>query len=151
MNAAQKKWIRMIHVAKAKLNVDDESYRALLTGACGVSSAKDIKTWEQYDAVMKAFAKLGFVYRSKSFGRASNVEPQKKRNPEWITEKQERYIRGLWKLIAKNKSDIALDSFIERITGLASINWLKKKNAADVIVALRKMAAEQGINPDRMD
>ena len=151
MNTAQKQWVRMIHVAKTKLNLDDESYRALLTGACGVSSAKDIKTWAQYDAVMAAFAKLGFVYRSKSFGKASNVEPQKDRNPEWITEKQERYIRGLWQLVANKKDDNALDSFIERITGIASIHWLKKKNAADVIVALRKMAVAQGINPDRMN
>ena len=31
MNTAQKQWIRMIHVAKTKLNLDDERYRALLT------------------------------------------------------------------------------------------------------------------------
>lgn len=31
MNTAQKQWIRRIHVAKTKLNLDDESYRALLT------------------------------------------------------------------------------------------------------------------------
>ena len=67
MNTAQKQWIRMIHVAKTKLNLDDERYRALLTGACGVESSKEIKTWKQYDAVMASFAKLGFDYKSKSY------------------------------------------------------------------------------------
>lgn len=67
MNTAQKQWIRMIHVAKTKLNLDDERYRALLTGACGVESSKEIKTWKQYDDVMASFAKLGFDYKSKSY------------------------------------------------------------------------------------
>ena len=63
MNTAQKQWVRMIHVAKSKLNLDDNQYRALLTGACGLESSKDIKTWKQYESVMAAFAKLGFEYK----------------------------------------------------------------------------------------
>ncbi len=149
MDKAQRQWIRMIHVAKTKLNLDDECYRALLAGACGVESSKDIKTWDQYGRVMAAFARLGFD-RSGTAGR-NTAEPQDSRNPEWLTEKQEKYIRGLWNLVAENKSDAALNAFIERITGLAYIEWLKKKNAADVIIALRRMACRQGINPDRKD
>lgn len=149
MNTAQKQWIRMIHVAKTKLNLDDERYRALLTGACGVESSKEIKTWKQYDAVMASFAKLGFDYKSKSY--KANTAPQEGRNPKWISEKQEKYIRGLWQLVADNKSDKALEAFIERITGSIRIEWLRKYQATDVIVALRKMACEKGINPDRKD
>ena len=139
----------MIHVAKTKLNLDDNQYRALLTGACGVESSKDIKNWKQYESVMAAFAKLGFVYKSKSY--KAEIAPQEDRNPEWISEKQEKYIKGLWQLVGRDKRDAALNSFIERITGIAYIDWLMKPQAADVIVALRKMACEQGINPDRKD
>ena len=149
MNTAQKQWIRMIHVAKTKLNLDDERYRALLTGACGVESSKEIKTWKQYDAVMAAFAALGFDYKTKKY--RAGIAPPEGRNPKWISEKQEEYIRGLWRLVARDKSDKARDSFIERITGTAHIEWLRKYQATDVIVALRKMACEQGINPDRKD
>ena len=143
MNTAQKQWVRMIHVAKTKLILDDNQYRALLTGACGLESSKDIKTWKQYESVMAAFVKLGFEYKK--------TAPKEKRNPDWITWKQEKYIKGLWQLVGRDKSDAALNSFIERITGIAYIDWLMKPQAADVIVALRKMACEQGINPDRKD
>ena len=149
MNSAQKQWVKMIHVAKAKLNLDDERYRVLLTGACGVESSREIKTWKQYDAVMTAFKKLGFDYKSKT--KKAEIVPQEERNSEWISEKQERYIRGLWQLVAENKSDRALDAFLEHITGSSSIEWLRKYQATDVIVALRKMACEKGINPDRKD
>ena len=149
MNTAQKQWVKMIHVAKTKLNLDDEHYRTLLTGACGVESSREIKTWKQYDSVMTAFKKLGFDYKSKT--KKAEIVPQEERNSEWISEKQEEYIRGLWRLVAENKSDRALNSFIERITGTASIEWLRKYQATDVIVALRKMACDKGINPDRKD
>ena len=149
MNTAQKQWVKMIHVAKTKLNLDDEHYRTLLTGACGVESSREIKTWKQYDSVMTAFKKLGFDYKSKT--KKAEIVPQEERNSEWISEKQEEYIRGLWRLVAENKSDRALNSFIERITGSSSIEWLRKYQATDVIVALRKMACDKGINPDCKD
>ncbi len=147
MNTAQKQWVKMIHVAKTKLNLDDEHYRTLLTGACGVESSREIKTWKQYDSVMTAFKKLGFNYKSKT--KKAEIVPQEERNSEWISEKQEKYIRGLWQLVADNKSDRALEAFLERITGTTRIEWLRKYQATDVIVALRKMACDKGINPDR--
>lgn len=52
-------WLVSIHVAKAKAGLDDDRYRALLMGACGVSSSRDVKTWRQYDAIRSAFAALG--------------------------------------------------------------------------------------------
>lgn len=92
---------------------------------------------------MAAFAKLGFEYKK--------TAPKEKRNPDWITWKQEKYIKGLWELVGRDKREAALNSFIEHITGISYIDWLMKPQAADVIVALRKMACEQGINPDRKD
>ena len=52
-------WVKIIHVAKNQTGLSDEQYRALLSGSCGVDSAKDIKSWAQYRAVMAAFKKLG--------------------------------------------------------------------------------------------
>ena len=53
--AAQRKWITTLHVAKNKIGLDDDAYRAILSGSAGVSSASKIKTWEQYNSVMSAF------------------------------------------------------------------------------------------------
>ena len=55
-----KHWVKIIHIAKAKTGLDDEAYRALLWGAAGVDSASQIRTSQQYNAVMAGFANLGF-------------------------------------------------------------------------------------------
>ena len=145
MTYAQKNWIKTIHVAKSKTGLSDDEYKALLQSCAGIDTSKDIKTWKQYDAIMNGFSKLGFVPLKVPAVSSKN------NNPEWISEAQKRYIKGLWKLVATNKDEEALSKFIYRIAGVKNISWLKKKPASEVIVALRKMAVAQGINPDYKD
>ena len=95
---------------------------------------------------MTAFRKLGF-----SIEKKPDVEPQINRNSEWITEKQEKYIRGLWNVASKQKDEQSLRAFVRRITGTEDVTWLKKKDASKVILALRKLAEDAGVNPDYKD
>jgi hypothetical protein len=143
---AEKKWKKVIHVAKRECCLDDEAYRALLAGAAGVDSARDIKTWKQYQAVMGAFKNLGFVYNGHPVKRVKN--PQSARNPRWITEKQEYYIRGLWDLASRNKDEDSLRRLIRRLTGADDIGWIKRTDASKVIQALRDIAEKAGYDPD---
>ncbi len=145
LSTAQKCWIRTIHTAKTKLKLSDESYRALLQGAAQINSSKEIKTWVQYDSIMSAFQKLGFTLCKQK------VDPQSARHPDWLSAKQEKYIRGLWSLVSREKSEQSLNSFVEKITGRGHVTWLLKSDAAKVINALRKMAVAQGINPDKKE
>ncbi|TBV12774.1 gp16 family protein [Stutzerimonas kirkiae] len=48
-----------IHIAKAQLGLDDETYRALLARVAGVHSAKEL-TPRQVGAVLAEFQRLGF-------------------------------------------------------------------------------------------
>lgn len=139
---AQKRWLRLIHVAKSQTGIDDDAYRAILSGSAGVGSAAEIKTWAQFGAVMRAFRNLGFT------PRRTQVEPQGGRNPLWITARQEYYIRGLWRLVSRSKDDKSLRAFVRRITGADDISFLRKVDAKNVITALRKMAEDAGYNPD---
>ena len=144
MNApAQRKWVTTIHVAKSKTGIDEDAYRAILAGCAGVQSASEITTWEQYNSVMAAFKKLGFSLQKKT-----PADDTERRNPEWITAKQEAYINGLWKIASRAKDQYSLRTMIKRITGSDSITWLKKKDAGKVILALRQIALNAGINPD---
>lgn len=145
LSTAQKCWIRTIHTAKTKLKLSDESYRALLHGAAQINSSKEIKSWVQYDSIMSAFQKLGFTLCKQK------VDPQSARHPDWLSAKQEKYIRGLWSLVSREKSEQSLNSFVEKITGRGHVSWLLKSDAAKVINALRKMAVAQGINPDKKE
>ncbi|MBD5438483.1 MAG: regulatory protein GemA [Treponema sp.] len=139
---AQRRWTRLIHVAKNQTGIDDDAYRAILAGSAGVASAAEIKTWAQFGAVMRAFRNLGFT------PRRPQVEPQGGRNPHWMTARQEYYIKGLWRLVSKSKDEGSLRAFVRRITGSDDIKFLRKGDAMNVITALRRMAMEAGYNPD---
>ncbi len=52
-------YVKMLHIAKNKAGLNDDEYRALLGGASGVYSAKDVKTPSQYNSIRAAFATLG--------------------------------------------------------------------------------------------
>lgn len=142
---AQRKWTATIHVAKNRTGIDDDAYRAILAGSAGVDSASEIRTWAQYDAVMRAFRNLGFVPGR----RGPRVAPQQGRNPGWMTARQEFYIRGLWRLASREKDDESLRSFVRRITGADDLSFLRKGDAKNVILALRRLAEDAGFDPDR--
>lgn len=145
MQDEQKKWIQMIHVAKTHTHTGDDEYRAILLATAGVGSAKDITTHAQYMAVMRVFRALGFT------GERKKPVASENRNPDWITARQEYYIRGLWKLASRAKDEKSLRAMCRRITGGDDISFCRKKNASDLIQALRKIAQDAGFNPDRKE
>lgn len=63
-----------IHIAKAQLGLDDETYRALLARVAGVRSAKDL-TARQVGAVLREFERLGFQSKP-STKRAGRAKPK---------------------------------------------------------------------------
>ena len=139
-------WIKLIHTAKNKTGQTDEEYRCLLVGAAGVQSAKDIRTWQQYRAVMAAYRTLGFSVHKKI-----SVAPQKEHNPDWITAKQEYYIRGLWQLASRVKDEVSLHRMLKRIAGIDDLRFTPKNQATKLILALRDITAKAGYNPDYRD
>jgi hypothetical protein len=147
---AQKKWLQVLHIAKRECGLDDEAYRAVLAGACGVNSASGIKTWEEYNAALSAFKILGFRIQTKT-SRVSglkNTDTEIKRNPAWISAKQEYYIRGLWDLASRKKDVASLQAMVKRIGRVDDIRFLSKADATGVILALRDITGKAGYHPD---
>lgn len=138
----KKHWIRIIHIAKAKTGLDDDSYRALLWGAAGVDSATQIRTSQQYNAVMAGFANLGFRVQKRK------VESQSSRPANMITARQEYYIRGLWELASRAKDERSLRGICKRITGVDDLSFCPKSKASALILALRDIAKKAGYDPD---
>lgn len=137
-----KHWVKIIHIAKAKTGLDDEAYRALLWGAAGVDSATQIRTSQQYNAVMAGFANLGFQVQKRK------VESQATRPANMITARQEYYIRGLWELASRAKDERSLRGICKRITGVDDLSFCPKSKASALILALRDIAKKAGYNPD---
>lgn len=59
-----------IHIAKAQLGMDDDTYRALLARVAGVRSAKDLGP-RQIDHVLVELQRLGWKPKSNRQGRAT--------------------------------------------------------------------------------
>lgn len=137
-----KHWVQIIHIAKAKTGLDDEAYRALLWGAAGVDSASQIRTSQQYNAVMAGFANLGFQVQKRK------VESQSTRPANMITARQEYYIRGLWELASRAKDERSLRGICKRITGVDDLSFCPKSKASALILALRDIAKKAGYDPD---
>ncbi len=136
------KIIQLIHVAKRDLGLSSEDYKAVLESVSGKTSCADMSLFE-LDAVLGAMKKLGFKVKKLKV---------KENEIGWDTsEKQMAYIKGLWELSAQNKSDEALYKFIRRITGAAHPRFMTADGAKKVIIALRKMTAAKGLNPDRKE
>lgn len=130
--------VTLIHVARSQLGLCDSDYRAILESVSGKSSCTELTLFE-LEQVLKAMKKLGFTVKKlpvkdMEVGSASRVQLE--------------YIKGMWELVAREKTDRALYSFIRRITGAAHPRFMTEKDAQDVISALRAMMVKAGFHPD---
>jgi hypothetical protein len=137
--------LALIHVARKQLALDEDAYRAILSGA-GAGSAKEITTDAQFNSVMAAFTRLGFRSRGRDGVKYKSSAPGT--NPFFITKRQEYYIRGLWDLASRAKDEKSLRRMIKRIGKVDDIAFLPRKNAQAVILALRDICWKAGFNPD---
>lgn len=133
------KLIQLIHIAKAQIGLSDEDYRAVLESTTKKSSCSKM-TLSELDDTLKAMKKLGF--------RTKKLETREI-EIGWDTSREQMdYIKGMWELVARNKSDRALYNFIKRITGVPHPRFMDATDAQKVILALRKMMADAGYNPN---
>jgi len=134
----RKKLIQLIHVGKGKMGMNDEGYRAFLIGVCGRDSAAKM-TIRQLEQALKAMRGNGFE------GPPNRVKPGEQGR---ATLEQLEYIKGMWAVCARNKSDAALTAFVKRIVNVDALRFLDVHLAQKVILALRKMMIAAGFDPD---
>lgn len=132
--------LAVIHLAKKECALDETAYRALIIGASGVESSSQIEREDQFDAIMLAFKRLGFM---------SSGAIARKRSP-YVSRGQLSYIRKLWESASREKSDSALRSMVRRIGHVDDIKFLTKQSAQALILALRSMCWKAGKNPDEL-
>ena len=137
--------LAIIHVAKKQLGLDDDAYRAVLSGA-GVTSARDIETDLQFNTVMIAFTRLGFLSSGHKVKKYRDTVAGN--NPTMISRRQEYYIKGLWDLASRAKDAQSLRRVVRRIGKVDDISFLSRRSAAAVILALRDICWKAGFNPD---
>jgi len=126
----KQKFIRLIHVAKRELGLDEDTYRAMLMNVTGMDTTKAMPL-TKLEAVVKHLKQAGFKVRSK---------PQTRQLADDLQSKK---IRALWldmhdEGIVKNPSEAALAAYVKRLTGVDTLQWLSTEQASSVIETLKK-------------
>lgn len=129
--------IRLVHVAKRELQMDDDAYRSILAAKFQKESAADLGLLE-LEALVKHMKICGFkVKRSPKTRRLA-------------TDLQSSKIRALWLLLHKagvvrDSSEKALASFVKRMTKVEALQWLNSEQASRVIEELKKWLKREGV------
>ena len=140
---ANKSQKAQIHILRDQLGMSDADYRAML-GSYGVSSSAD----EEFTAVKAAdmirtmrkehAARTGAAGQYHGWGK-NKYEYLRPRPANMADPKQLRKIEAMWRDIARDPGDSALETFIKNHTGIGKLVWLEKTDARDVLTALKEM------------
>lgn len=127
-----KKQIALIHVAKTKLGLNDDLYRAVLVNLCGVTSSTELDQ-AGFDTVMGFFEWRGFKPMTRN---GANYGPR----PGMASYAQLELIRALWFEYSQGRAgEGELNKWLERCFKLTSLRFLDKATAPKVITALKAM------------
>jgi phage gp16-like protein len=131
-SASRDRLIRLIHVAKRDLALDDETYRGALHAVIGKTSTTAMSVPE-LQKVMDHLKSKGFKVRPSAKSRPLARYPEARK------------IRAIWLLLHKlgaveNPSEAALAAYVKRITGIDALQWIGGDQAERVIETLKKWA-----------
>ncbi|MCC7097293.1 MAG: regulatory protein GemA [Thermomonas sp.] len=122
--------LKMMHVARRDLGLDEDDYRAVLERVTGKRSAAVMTNGER-QACVDEFKRLGFAATQKASRTRLDGPYAGKLRALWLS---------AWHLgIARDRRDSALTAFVERQTGIASTRWLR--NAYDAQAAIEGLKA----------
>lgn len=129
--------IKVIHVAKTKLNISDDNYRELLH-SFGVVSSKELSQSEAIE-LLNVLNKLGFEYKKNTKKKKVDYRKPARITKEWATQRQINFIAGLWAEKSREKDVTSLDRFCKRITGIDKVEWLRKEHVQRIILAIQSL------------
>ncbi|MCR4942034.1 MAG: regulatory protein GemA [Campylobacter sp.] len=136
-NELKKYYIKMIHTLKHNYFIDDECRKIYLQSRYG----KDSLTKLNIEELREVLKLVGYKFGKKQSNTSINYKERvaKKDN---ASKRQIAMIYGLWSEVARDKSEMALRNFINRITHKTPLYlwYLSRKEASNVILALRNMA-----------
>lgn len=131
--------IKLIHVARRELGLDDETYRAMLQTVAGVKSSSDLD-WQGRKKVLDHFKAKGFKVKSKAAPGKPAKPNQDAADPQY------RKIRALWSAlhdsgVVRVNTDAAVRIYIKRMTGCDDYRFCNGVQVVTVIEALKKWLA----------
>jgi phage gp16-like protein len=135
VGAERSRLIRLVHIAKRDLTMDDAEYRSLLDAWVKKDSAADM-TIPELEKVLRYLKSAGFRVRKGVKSRTLADYPEAKK------------IRALWLFLhqlelVKNPSEAALAAYVKRIAGVDALQWIDAAQAGRIIETLKKWAMRE--------
>lgn len=133
-NPARLSLIKLIHVARRELRMDDDTFRLMLasmTGLEGATSSADLSV-PNLLRVLEQLKQKGFKPRPNKAGK----RPQ-------ANDEQSKKIRSLWLVLhdlgaVRDPSEEALANFVKSMTKVSALQWLSVPQASRVIENLKQ-------------
>ena len=128
------RYIKMIHVARRELRMEDDTYRLMLssmTGLDGATSTADLSV-PNLVRVLEQLKQKGFKPRPNKAGKRpkANDEQSKKIRSLWLT------LHDLGEV--RDPSEAALANFVKSMTKVSALQWLSVHQASRVIENLKQ-------------
>lgn len=127
--------IKIIHVAKRELCMDEDTYRQLLNTYAGIESTREMNLG-QLNQILDAMKKIGFKVRAQKKEKLTATDDQSKKiRSLWLEMADEGFIRDC--------SERAINVYVHRITGISRLDWLNTRAASRVIETLKQWQARE--------
>ena len=133
--AQRKQLIKLIHIARRELGMQDEDYRAMLANIPALEGATS--------SASLTIPKLKLVLETLK-GKGFRVVPRsKKPQAKLADDPQSKLIRHLWLSLhaagkVRDPSESALAKYAARLTKVDQLQWLNSSQAAVVIESLKQ-------------
>lgn len=127
--------LAQIHIARAQLGIDEETYRAVLWTVARVKSAKDLD-WTGRKKLLEHFRAKGWKPAPPKHAKAAKP----------VSGGQEGMVRALWTDLhdagkVRDPSDAALGAWLTRNRWPERAEWLSSAQMTQAIEALKKWLA----------
>ncbi|WP_081818745.1 gp16 family protein [Pseudomonas sp. PH1b] len=133
-NLTRLRYIKLIHVARRELRMDDDTYRLMLSGMVGLEGATSTADLSvpNLQRVLEQLKQLGFKPRPNKVGTRPRANDE-----------QSRKIRSLWLELhdlgaVRDPSEEALANFVKSMTKVSALQWLNVAQASRVIENLKQ-------------
>lgn len=141
-DAERVRLIRLLHVAKRDLRLQDDVYRqVLLTASNGRASSSSDMTLPELELALSRFKRDGFRVRTKGNSKPDKPTPTRRH----ADDPEARKIRALWLMLhelgaVQNPSEAALAAYVKRLTKVDDLHWINGQQAETLIETLKKWA-----------
>ena len=129
--------IRLVHVARRELQLDEDTYRTMLVAKGGADSTANMDV-AALQAVLDHMKRSGFKVRS-----SSSSKPGRKPDRRQDSSASGRKVRALWLFLhrlgaVQDPSERALAAYVKRIAKVDDMHWASSARMHDVIETLKK-------------